>query len=195
MTRDEGVRAACAILRERRVAKTPVTAAIDGGGGAGKSTLAAGIRDALGDRVAIIRCDDFYRPLRDDEPNSSTGQLAFENYFDWQRLRDDALIPLRGGSTARYRRHDWSSDSLAEWIEVAPAEIVIVEGVYSMRPELREFIDLAIFVDSPREERLRRMLARNQNRTTWIERWMSAEDWYLDHIAPMKSADLVVHGF
>lgn len=173
----------------------PLIAAIDGGGGAGKSTLATAIRDALGDQVGIIRGDDFYRPLRDVEHRMSTAQISYENYFDWERLRDDALIALRNGATAKYQRHDWSTDSLAEWIELTPTEIVIVEGVYSMRPELRELIDLAIFVDTPREERLRRMLARTQNSTAWIERWMAAEDWYFDHLEPSKHADLVIPGF
>ena len=182
------------MLQDRRAATSTLVAAIDGGGGAGKSTLADAISGVFGAGIAIIRGDDFYRPSRDAE-DSSTAQLAYENYFDWRRLRDDALTPLRDGSIAKYQRYDWSTDSLAEWIEIAPTEIVIVEGVYSMRPELREFIDVAIFIDTPRDERMRRMLARSQNSTAWIERWMAAEDWYFEHLEPAKHADLVIPGF
>src|SRR5258706_15053504 len=104
MTPEEAVRAACAFLNERRSA-TILVVAIDGGGGAGKSTLARGISEEFVGRVSIIRCDDFYRPLVSLECSPA---VAYEKYFDWRRLRDEALLPLRAGKTARYRRHDWS---------------------------------------------------------------------------------------
>jgi uridine kinase len=190
MTREVMVSATCALIDERR-ASGRLIVAIDGAGGAGKSTLARGIDDALPGCVSIIRCDDFYCPLSGAALSS---QEAYENYFDWRRLRDDTLIPLRNGQPARYQRYDWSTDRLAEWIDVEPREIVLVEGVFSTRPELRAIIDVAIFIETPRDERIRRMLARPQPSTTWMDRWMAAEDWYLEHIAPQTRADLVIGG-
>ncbi len=202
MTPADGVRAACAIvesatrtaLTDRRVSGRLIVG-IDGAGGAGKSTLARGISDAFPGRVSIVRCDDFYRPLIDAQYSRLTPEEAYENYFDWQRLRDEALIPLRGGKSARYRRYDWSTDRIAEWIEVESREIVLVEGVFSTRPELRPLLDVAIFIETPREERIRRMSARPQGSTSWMDHWMAAEDWYLEHIAPHRRADLVIEGF
>jgi uridine kinase len=168
---------------------------IDGCGGAGKSTLARGIGEAFADRVSIVRCDDFYRPLVGEQSSELTAQQAYENYFDWRRLREEALIPLRSGQRARFQRHDWTTDTPAEWIEIEPREIVIVEGVFSMRPELRPLLDIAIFIETRREERVRRMSARPQPSTSWMARWIAAEDWYLEHIAPHRHADLVIEGF
>jgi uridine kinase len=183
------------MLRGMAARRAVVVAAIDGAGGAGKSTLAAAIRSALAIAVAIVPVDDFYRPLTDDQRMALDPRHGYESYFDWQRMRDQAVVPLRAGKPARYQRYDWSSDRLAEWIEIAPAPVVIVEGVYSSRPELRALIDLAIFVDTPREERERRMRSRGQNAGGWIERWMAAEDWYLEHIDPARHAGLVLTGF
>ena len=187
----EAVRAACANIRQRRAAGRLVVG-IDGGGGAGKSTLARGIDEAFAGCVATVRCDDFYRPL--------TGQQlapkeAYEEFFDWRRLRDEAIAPLSRGVQARYQRYDWATDRLAEWIEIEPREIVVIEGVFSTRPELRPLIDVAIFVETPRDERMRRMLARPQENTSWMDQWMAAEDWYLEHVAPNLHADLIVEGF
>jgi uridine kinase len=193
MRAEEAVRAACAIINERR-AKRLLVVGIDGLGGAGKSTLANGIHDAFAGCVSIIRCDDFYRPLGSEELSRTTPEEAYEKYFDWRRLRDDALMPLREGKRARYQRHEWSTDRLDEWIEVEPRDIVIVEGVFSTRPELRPLIEVAIFIETPREERIRRMAARPQPDTSWMQRWMAAEDWYLAHIAPRPHADLVLEG-
>jgi uridine kinase len=168
-------------------------AAIDGAGGAGKSTLANGIKAAFDD-ASIVQVDDFYRPLSDDRRAALDPRRGYERYFDWRRMRDRALLPLRAGRAARYRRYDWTTNRLGEWVDVAPCAIVLVEGVYSTRPELRALIDVAIFVDTPRAERRRRMKARGQNPQDWIERWMAAEDWYLEHIRPMECADLIVEG-
>jgi uridine kinase len=194
MTPADAIGAACAILGNRLGGETLVVG-IDGAGGAGKSTLARGVSDAFARRAAIIRCDDFYHPLNDPRYSRLTPEEAYENYFDWRRFRDEAVIPLRGGKRARYRRYDWSTDALAEWIEIEPREIVLVEGVFAMRSELRPLLDVAIFIETPREERQRRMLARPQDSAAWMARWMSAEDWYLEHVAPHRHADLVVKGF
>jgi uridine kinase len=194
MTPADAVRAACAMLDNRRTGATLV-ASIDGAGGAGKSTLARGIDDANPGRVSIIRCDDFYHPLTGAQYSRLTAEEAYENYFDWRRLRDETLMPLRSGNRARYQRYDWSTDRLAECIEIEPREIVLVEGVFSMRPELRPLLDVAIFIETPRAERQRRMLARPQDSTAWMDPWVSAEDWYLEHIAPHRNADLVLEGF
>ncbi len=194
MTPANAVRAACAILDERRT-NGRLIVGIDGLGGAGKSTLACGISEALAGQVAIASCDDFYRPLTGAQYSGLTPQEAYENYFDWRRLGDEVLTPLRRGNRARCQRYDWGTDRLAEWIEVEPREIVIVEGVFSTRPELRSLIDVTIFIETPRNERIRRMLSRRQPSTSWMDRWISAEDWYLEHLAPHRNADLVVEGF
>jgi uridine kinase len=198
----DAVRAACAVLESAaravpndRCASGRLIVGIDGGGGGGKSTLASGISDAFDGRVSIVRCDDFYRPLIGAQYSQLTPEEAYENYFDWRRLRDEALMRLRSGNRARYQRYVWSTDRLAEWIEIEPREIVLVEGVFSMRPELRSVIDVAIFIETSREERMRRMLARPQSNTSWMDQWMAAEDWYLEHLAPHRGADLVIEGF
>jgi uridine kinase len=191
VTPADAVQASCATI-EARWTSGRLTVAIDGAGGAGKSILARGINVAFERRVAIVRCDDFYRPLT-DAPYSP--EEAYEHYFDWRRLRDETLVPLGEGKSARYQRYDWSTDRLAEWIEVEPREIVLIEGVFSMRPELRPLIEVAIFLETPRGERMRRMVARPQESTSWIDRWMAAEDWYLENIAPQSDANLIIEGF
>jgi len=108
-------------------------------------------------------------------------------------MRDEALIPIRRGETARHQRYDWSADRLLDWITVEPEEIVLVEGVYSSRPELREMLDVAIFIDAPRDERRRRVLARAPNSSSdWMTPWMAAEDWYFNHIRPQDTCDLIL---
>src|SRR5258707_10880678 len=135
MTPDEMVRAGCSLIERCKVNGMRLFVAIDGGAGAGKSMLARGIRDQLG-LVSVLRTDDFFRPLNEHQIARMAPEKLYELYFPWERMRDEALMPLRRGEPAKYRRYDWSTDRLQDWVTVEPAEIVLVEGVYSSRPEL-----------------------------------------------------------
>lgn len=193
MSVEQTTAAACTLIRKAAKARI-VVVAIDGAGGAGKSTLAGAIRDALG-TVSIVRVDDFYRPLHDDERAALDPEHGYRNYFDWERMRTQAIRPLRAGASAKYQPYDWLNGELRGWVEVESNAVIVVDGVYSMRPELSDLVDLALFVNTPRELRLDRMTARGQNATNWISGWMAAEDWYLERTRPVERADLVVAGF
>jgi len=197
MRPEEAIDIVVASIRVARVGRATLVGAIDGGAGAGKSTLAKGARDRLG-RVSILRADHFFRPLNEYPADRLPPDEAYQLYFPWERMRDEALLPLRRGQTARYQRHDWETDRLNQWVTVEPNEVILIEGVYSTRPELRPLIDIAIFVDTPRDERRKRMLARwhlkNDIRNDWLAPWMAAEDWYFANVRPAEHADLVVAG-
>src|SRR5260370_40485372 len=83
--------------------------AIDGLGGAGKSTLAARLSPALG-HAPIVHTDDF---ASWDEP------LEW-----WPRFLDEALRPLAAGTSARYRRYDWDRHELGDWVETPTAACI-----------------------------------------------------------------------
>lgn len=190
------VSAACSLIDSRMKEGQRLFVAIDGGAGAGKSTLAKGIRDRRAG-VSIIPTDHFFRPLNEYPAARLAGQRSYEQlydlYFPWQRMRDEALMPMRRGERATYQKYDWSADRLLDWVSIEPIEIVLVEGVYSARPELRPMLDAVIFVDAPRQVRLTRMLARDADQPgDWMTPWMAAEDWYFEHVRPQNTANLVL---
>lgn len=73
---------------------------------------------------------------------------------------------------------------------------MIVEGVSSMRMELRAYWDLAIWVTCTRERRLERGIARDgeTKRSQWEDVWMPEEDKYVSEQRPDQRADFVVSG-
>lgn len=168
--------------------------AIDGAGGAGKSTLAHELA-SLTSQAKVVPMDDFYRPATDTVRLSVSPASGYQHYFDWQRLRDQVLVPLSTGSEATYQRYDWGMAKLNEYHTIHPTGIVIVEGVYTMREDLRSFYDLTVFVDAPRPLRLRRMVSRAANDRAMIQKWMAAEDYYVTKEDPANHADIVVRGF
>jgi len=153
--------------------------AVDGPGGAGKSTLAARIAEACG--ALVVHTDDFA---------SWDDQLEW-----WPRLEAQVLKPLSNDRCGRYQRYDWDRREFAEWHEVAAGGVVILEGVSSARAEVRSRLSLAIWVETPRDVRLTRGLDRDgpAARKLW-DKWMAAEDAHFAANHTRDHADLIVSG-
>jgi len=185
------VRAVAEWMRTRPRGETAIIA-IDGPGGAGKSTLARAVARAMADReVAIVHADDFYLPSRDRPPVERHGIDV-----DLARLREQVIDPLSAGRAARYQRYDWPSDALAEWHDVIPGGAVIIEGVGAAARTLRDALDLIIWVDAPPAVRLRRGLARDGERARelWERKWLPAEEQYVATQQPDVTAHFRVDG-
>jgi uridine kinase len=172
---------------------TPKLVCIEGLGGAGKTTLARAVAARRPD-VSLVHGDDFYGPEERDWRSWSPRQ-GYERYFDHQRVERQLLRPLKAGQRARFQRYDWEANTLAGWVTIEPQGIVLVEGVYLLRRELRSYWDLAVYVDAPRELRQARLHARGENDEGWIQRWAAAEDYYEQAEQPAQAADLVVSGY
>jgi uridine kinase len=159
--------------------------AIDGHGAAGKSTIAAAVAEATG--ATPVHTDDFFDPAAPREPGLS-------GYYDWRRLRSEALEPLRAGRTAEFRRFDWERGrGLDGTVSVTPGPLIVLEGVFSASPELSDLVDRSVFVDTPEPERLRRLRAQTTP-SEWDDEWLKAEQAYFGLIRPPLSFDLIVSG-
>lgn len=91
-------------------------------------------------------------------------------------------------------RFDWQAGhGLGDFLIVEPASVVIVEGVYSARPELRPLLDIAVLVEAPADSRLRRQRERHDAHELEV-RWDLAERLYFNIFSPPNSFDFVVSG-
>ena len=175
--------------------------AIDGPGGSGKSTLAAELAERLGGlgQITIVHGDDFYRPMAAEDRLLLSPQDGYIQYFDWQRLRDQVLIPLAARTAGQYQRYDWPAGALAagEVHHVPRSGVVIVEGVYTARPELAGYYDLTVWVDTPWETCMRRLDERGHDHGAgnWSERWRAAEEHYIATTQPGTRLDQAVKGY
>ena len=185
--RERGARALAGLaeeIRARPCAHAVRLVAVDGRGGAGKSTLARALAAACGD-APVVRVDDFLY-WRD-----------IEGW--WPRLEREALRPLLSGLPARFRVRDWANDPLGQglggWATVPAADVVIVEGITSSRQAISADLAMALWVHAPRSERLRRAIGRDgqQRRSLWIE-WMRLEDEFFARDGAAERADYVVCG-
>lgn len=174
------------LLRQRSL----VLLAIDGRGGVGKTTLASELSSRLDG--AVVAVDDFHRVMNETTRYRLGPEEGCMQYCDWQRLRDQVLIPLRRNEPAEYERFDWVLRRLGTLARAEPSGAVIIEGVGSFRPELRPFYDYSIYVETPRDLCLARLKVRGHNNEEWIPRWSASEDWYIQHFDPKAAVDIVV---
>ncbi|WP_419847866.1 uridine kinase family protein [Candidatus Poriferisocius sp.] len=168
-----------------------VRVGIDGPGASGKSTLAAGLAEAL-PRAVLVNGDDFYRPEADE---GWSGSVA-GGLFDLPRLASQVLVPHSQGEEIQFQRFNWDTEILGDWVSWPGGTPLIVDGVYSTHEMLRDFYDLRIWVNAPRAVRLARGLQRDgeEARSKWVDVWMPAEDRYIADQAPQDHAHLVLDG-
>jgi uridine kinase len=164
--------------------------AIDGRGGSGKSTIADSIVELLAPRAAVLRVDNFFKPLAEWQPEfgRSIPHLRWEDFHA-------VLAALRTGGTARYRPYDWRGDRLRREIEVR-SHIVVVEGLYAMKKGALPVYDLTMWVEADIDSRMERVIGRDG--TAFLDRWnreyVPLERDYLEDEAPWRQADIVIAG-
>lgn len=178
----------------------PLLVALDGGSGAGKSTLAVLIANEF--NAALVQSDDFYAAdVPHAEWETRTPAERATHVIDWRRLRAEALEPLCAGQPALWQTYDFEAvrpdgtyPMRADFVKCQPADVILLDGAYSSRPELSDLIGLSVLVDVPIAVRHERLAARESGDflAAWHERWDAAEAYYFAHIRPKSVFDLIV---
>jgi uridine kinase len=165
--------------------KEVVLIAIDGLGGAGKTSLAELLRKAVMN-CDIVQLDDFYSPAL---------QAA-----DLLRLKKQVIIPLFNQQAAGYQIYEWQTESFSDWHELKPEGIFIFEGVYALDQTIRDYFDLKIWIETPADMGFSRGVARDiarngvDNTDKWKNVWMPMEEKYRNEQVPGKFADYIIDG-
>lgn len=175
---------------------------IAGGTGSGKTTVVRKIIDRLpAGEVVVLPQDSYYRdsshiPLEErfdinfDHPNS----IEFD-------LLVDHVKELKTGNSIEQPVYSYLTCTRAEeTVSISPRDVVIIEGILVLtHPELRDLMDLKVFVDTDPDDRLirvinRDILERGRSASTVMERYQTTvKPMHLQFIEPTKRfADLIV---
>lgn len=180
---------------------TSLVIGLAGGTGSGKTTVARALLDLAGQNAIILPQDAYYR-AQHDLPREIRAHTNYDepSAFDTPLLISQ-LDMLLDGKTVKRPVYDFTQHNRAEeTVVVSPAQVIIVEGILVLHDsELRERMNLKVFVDAPPDERFIRRLERDVS-----ERGRSAESvisQYRRTVKPMhdlfieptkQHADLIV---
>ncbi len=161
---------------------------IDGRCTSGKSTIAEYIAEEL--NAILIHMDDFF--LRPEQRTPERYATPGAN-VDYERFMEEVLTPLQKGESFAYRPFDCVTMSLMDPINVPASSIVIIEGSYCMRPELRPFYDLKVFMDVDAEIQMQRLHKRNPDKVEdFRTKWIPYEEKYHQAYNVRELCDLVI---
>lgn len=175
---------------------------VAGGTGSGKTTVVRKIVEALPPHyVAVVPLDSYYNDESTATPEErKTINVDHPDAFDWPLLTAHVKA-LKAGLPIEMPMYSYSEFSrLPQTEHVEPRPVVIVEGIMVLfNKELRDMMDLKIYVDTDSDERFIRNLQRDV-----IERGRTVDmviDRYLSMKKPMhelfieptkKYADLII---
>ena len=175
---------------------------IAGGSGSGKTTVVNAITSRLKEKVVTIPQDSYYKDSS-HLPMEERQQINFDHpeAIDFKLLCSQ-LRDLKHGKTVEQPVYSYitCSRSTTETVTVEPAEVIIIEGILVFTcKELRDQMDIKIFVDADDDDRLMRVMARDileRGKTveTVIERYTkTVKPMYLQFIEPSKRyADIII---
>ncbi len=180
----------------------PIVIGIAGGTGSGKTTVTRKLIDRLHlDDLIIIQHDSYYKDV-----SKFRGKSIDEINFDHPAALDTSLLvkhlkSLKGHRSIRKPIYDFTTyRRLSEKEVVHPRSVIIVEGILIfVQKELRDLMDIKIFVDTDADERLLRRLRRDimeRGRTleSVMEQYMATvKPMHLEFVEPSKMwADVIV---
>jgi uridine kinase len=192
----------------RRFAAGRVVVAVDGGDGAGKTTFADGWAEVFAeDGSTVFRAStcDFHRPRAERYVRGRRDPEGFyRDSFDYSTLRRVLLDPFREGwqtgATTGFQlaAFDLARDAPVEaaWVTAPKDAVLIIDGIFLHRPELRDVWDWSVWLESPLDVRFARMAQRDGSDPDPFardnERYRVGHDIYLHDADPRGAASVVV---
>ncbi|MGY0837328.1 uridine kinase [Aerococcus urinaeequi] len=182
--------------------RKPIIIGVTGGTGSGKTTVTRKIIEEFGDvSLAYIPQDAYYK----DQSHLTMDERALTNYdhplaFD-NDLLSDHIRQLLDGESVQMPVYDFTQHNRAEeTIRLEPKEVIIIEGILIFfDKELRDLMDIKVFVDTDDDIRIIRRIKRDM-----AERGRSLDsiiDMYTSVVKPMheqfieptkKFADIII---
>jgi len=180
----------------------PLVIGIAGGTGSGKTTVTNKILDHLDrGRVVVIQHDSYYKDI-----SAHGGRPPGEINFDHpDSLQTDLLVhhlrDLCEGRVIEQPIYNFTTQSrLDSTRRIEPREIIMIDGILILvEKELRELMDIKIFVDADADERLirrvrRDILERGRSVESVMQQYMkTVKPMHLEFVEPSKHwADIII---
>ena len=164
-----------------------VILAIDGNCTSGKTTLAKQLSKLYD--CNVFHMDDFF--LRPEQRTPERFAQIGGN-VDYERFREEVLLPLKSGEPFSYRPFSCSTFTLSDPVLVRPKKLTIIEGTYSLHPYFGDAYDLRILLTVTPELQCQRILERPEFlHKRFFDEWIPMEDRYFGELQISQKCDLI----
>jgi uridine kinase len=189
-----------AVLRQIAALVRPGSiVAIDGVDGAGKTTFANDLACVLDAPTIRSTVDGFHQPraVRHARGRHSPEGFFLDSY-DYSALRGLLLDPFRAGEPVRTAAFDHRLDAAVPALPTRPhpSAVLVLDGLFLHRPELRGYWDLSVFLRVDFAVTFARMAVRDGSPADPSDvanrRYLEGQRLYLSSCSPEDRASLVV---
>lgn len=179
---------------------------VDGLGGAGKSTLANSLKLQLQNEnynSYVLHIDDFIYPKHNRYDLTKEEWHCYYNVqWRYDYLVKEILFPIKSGEIIDKQIEIYNRDNdeyFTQRVNLVHGSVLILEGIFLQRKELKDYLDFIIYLDVPQEVRLSRVLARDgyiggleDIKRKYEKRYFPAEEKYILEYSPIETADFVL---
>ncbi|MDF2576420.1 MAG: tmk 1 [Agromyces sp.] len=185
-----------------------VIVAVDGLDGAGKTVFADGLAEVFaetGDAVFRAGIDGFHRPRSERYLRGRNSPEGFyRDSFDYATFRRVLIDPFRDGAQTagttgfQLAAFDVVRDAPVEsqWVTAPLDAVLVVDGIFLHRPELRDLWDWSIWLDVPVDMTFARMALRDGSdpdpEAPSNARYRQGQEIYRREARPREAASVIV---
>lgn len=176
---------------------------IAGGSGSGKSTFAKRLKERFPDDIALVSCDNYYL-ARSDMPFE---ERKLQNYDSPEAFEFDLMIQqimdLKNDKDVLCPVYDFTLHTRSDQvIEIQSKPIVLIDGILIFaEPQLRQIMDMRIYVETDADERILRrarrdMVERGRDLDGIIQQYLATvKPMHNQYVEPTKAyADIIING-
>ena len=192
----------------RRYAGGRVIVAIDGIDGAGKTVFADGLAEVFAETGAAVyraSIDGFHRPRVERYARGRNSPEGFyRDSYDYATFRRVLVDPFRDGAQTagatgfQLSAFDVARDAAVEsqWVTGPRDAVLVVDGIFLHRPELRDLWDWSLWLDVPEDVACARMALRDGSdpdpAAPSQARYRQGQELYLREADPRAAASVIV---
>jgi len=171
------------------------------------NTTKACVKDKIEGIYTVISCDDYYKDTSKELKDAGSYEALFKTGFSFDtpnainlELMKEHLIQLKAGHSVVSPKYDFvTCVSDPNGVEKKPAKVILTEGLYVLNEEIRDIIDVKVYVFTPldviKERWYKRAVSRGKTGEAADLQYKNVNETAQQYIRPTyQIADCIING-
>ena len=171
------------------------------------NTTQACVKDKIEGVYTVISCDDYYKDTSKELKEAGSYEALFKTGFSFDtpdainlQLMKEHLIQLKAGKPVVSPKYDFvTCESNPNGEEKKPAKVILTEGLYVLNEEVRDIIDVKVYVFTPldviKDRWYKRAVSRGKTGEAADLQYKNVNETAQQYIRPTyQIADCIING-